>query len=137
MTNLDPPMPSIAQRVTAIKNLMQEISLLREKLNVNHALYHRNRPDKTILHYLTLKSDVILWREGNFNKMGMWSGLFKLIQMNGENCKINLLSDPTNFRSNLLRPYWKAKEDIEREYIELEDIEWLDIEQEDTQQSEN
>jgi hypothetical protein len=83
MTELDAPAPSIVQRATAIRKAMDEVVKLRAKTQVNNALNTRNGPDTEHLHDLPLNSDVLVWREN-----GGWKGPFKLVNINGETCKV-------------------------------------------------
>ena len=62
MSELNPPAPSIAQRATAIKKAMAEITKLRATRQVNDALRTRNGPRTENLHSLPLGSDVLVWR---------------------------------------------------------------------------
>jgi hypothetical protein len=48
MTHIDPPAPSIAQRVTAIKEAMAEVTKLQMQRQVTDVLQTRNRPLQTI-----------------------------------------------------------------------------------------
>jgi hypothetical protein len=60
MSNLDPPVPSITDRVVIIRKAMAEIVKLRAKQTVNSALYYRNGPDTTLIYDLPLNSKVLI-----------------------------------------------------------------------------
>jgi hypothetical protein len=104
MSNLDPPAPSITDRAAAIQKAMAEIVKLRAKQAVNSALHHRNGPDTTPVHDLPLNSEVLVWRES-----GNWTGLYRLLAIEGETCRIQLPSGPTNFRTTSIKPYFRPE----------------------------
>jgi hypothetical protein len=83
MTNLDPPAPSIIDRVAVIWKAMLEIAKLRAKQAVSSALNHCNRPDITLVHDLPLNSEVLVWRES-----GNWTGPYRLLSIEGETCRL-------------------------------------------------
>jgi hypothetical protein len=60
MSNLDPPVPSITDRVVIIRKAMAEIVKLRAKQTVNSALYYCNGPDTTLIYDLPLNSKVLI-----------------------------------------------------------------------------
>jgi len=60
ISKLDPPTPSVIDRVAAIRKAMAEIVKLRAKQTVNNALYHRNGPNITLVHNLPLNSKVLI-----------------------------------------------------------------------------
>jgi hypothetical protein len=63
MSNLDPPASSVIDRAVIIQKAMAEIVKLRAKQTANSALYHRNRPDTTLIYDLLLNSKVLVWRK--------------------------------------------------------------------------
>ena len=63
MSNLDPLAPSVIDRAVVIRKVMAEIVKLRAKQTVNNALYHRNRLNTTLIHNLSLNSEVFVWRK--------------------------------------------------------------------------
>ena len=81
INKLDPPALSIIERATAIQKAMAEIVKLRAKQTVNNALYHRNRPNTTLVHDLPLNSEVLVWRES-----GSWNGPYCLLAVENETC---------------------------------------------------
>ncbi|KHJ33690.1 hypothetical protein EV44_g3111 [Erysiphe necator] len=107
MSELDPPSPTIAQRATAIRKAMEEVNRLRANRQIKDALSTRNGPATASLHDLPLNSDVLVWREGNANKNGKWTGPFTLLSIQNETCSVQLPSGPTNFRSTVVKPYRK------------------------------
>jgi len=60
ISNLDPPTPSITERVAAIRKVIAEIVKLRAKQAVNNALHYRNGPNTTPVHNLPLNSKVLI-----------------------------------------------------------------------------
>jgi len=105
MTNLDPPAPLITVRTTAVRKAMAEIAKLQACKSVNNALRHWNGPDTTPVHDLPLNSEVLVWREGNTGQSGKWTGLYNLLALEGETCKVQLPSGPTSFRSTTVKPF--------------------------------
>ncbi|KHJ35816.1 hypothetical protein EV44_g3960 [Erysiphe necator] len=107
MCHSDPPNPSIAQRATAIQKAMNEIKKINCKHLVNNALNQRNGLRTEDIHDLSLNSEVLVWREAKVGKAGRWDGPFKLISIENETCKLAPLSGPTDFRSTLVKPYYR------------------------------
>ena len=60
ISNLDPPAPSITERVVVIRKVIAEIVKLRAKQTVNNALYYRNGPNITLVYNLPLNSKVLI-----------------------------------------------------------------------------
>ena len=60
MSKLDSPAPSITEQVAAIWKAMAKIVKLQAKQTVNNTLYHRNRPNTTLVHNLPLNSEVLV-----------------------------------------------------------------------------
>jgi len=83
---------------------MAEIAKLRAKQTINNALYHRNRPNMTLVYNLLLNSKVLIWR-----KSGSWNGPYCLLAVENEICCIQLPSGPTSFRSTSIKPYFWPK----------------------------
>jgi hypothetical protein len=83
---------------------MTEIAKLRAKQAVNSALNHRNRPDITLVHDLLLNSEVLVWRES-----GNWAGLYRLLSIEGETCRLQLPSGLTSFRITSVKPYLRSE----------------------------
>ena len=106
MSELDPPAPSIAQRAAAAKKAINEIKELRAKMQVQEALNHRNGPLTTVIHDLPINSEVLVWREGNARKTGSWKGPFKLLEVSGETCILQLPHGPTKFRTMAVKPFY-------------------------------
>ena len=108
---LDPPAPTVSQRAMAIRKAMEEVRRIRAERQVTDALNQRNGPSVSILHDLPLNSDVLVWREGNAGRSGRWTGPFKLLGIDGETCKVELPSGPTDFRSTMVKPYLTEAEE--------------------------
>ena len=113
MTELDPPAPSIATRAMAIKKAMNEIAKIRAEHQVADALRQRNGPSTADIHDLSLRSPVLVWREGNAGQAGQWTGPFTLLGINEETCKVQLPHGPTDFRSTVIKPYLEPSADTE------------------------
>jgi hypothetical protein len=60
MTHIDPPTPSIAQRATAIKKAIAEVTNLRMQRQVTDALQTRNGPSTDDIHTISLSSDILV-----------------------------------------------------------------------------
>ena len=60
MGKLDPPAPSITDQAAAIRKAMAKIVKLWAKQTVNNALHHRNGPNTTLVHNLSLNSEVLV-----------------------------------------------------------------------------
>ena len=60
----------------------------------------RNGPDTSATLILPLNSDVRVWGEGKG-----WKGPYKLLNIEGETCTINMPSGPVKFRSTVVKPY--------------------------------
>lgn len=105
MTQDSPPSLSIAQRGQAIRKAMKEVQRLRATRQVNDALRTRNGPDVLPTLTLPIQSDVRVWRE----KVG-WTGPFTLLAIDGHNCTIEMPYGPTQFRSTVVRPYYRDGE---------------------------
>ncbi|KHJ31224.1 hypothetical protein EV44_g3699 [Erysiphe necator] len=86
MTHIDPPAPSITQRASAIRKAMEEIQQFRSRRLVADALNQRNGPSVASLHNLPLGSNVLVFREGQANRSGKWTGPFELIGIENETC---------------------------------------------------
>jgi hypothetical protein len=104
LTTFDAPTPTIAQRSIALAKAMKEVRETRARLQVQQALQHRNGPNVSALHDLPLNSQVLVWREGVGNQ-GSWKGPFELLHIQGETCKVQLPSGPTDFRTTQVKPY--------------------------------
>ena len=60
ISKLDPPAPSVMDRVAVIRKVIAEIVKLRAKQIVSNALYYRNGPNTTLVHNLPLNSKVLV-----------------------------------------------------------------------------
>jgi len=102
MTNDSPPSPSVVQRAEAIRKATKEVRRLYATRQVNDALGMRNGPNTSTTLDLPLQSEVRVWRE-----KGGWSGPHKLIAIDGQTCTIQMPHGPTQFRSTVIKPYYK------------------------------
>ena len=106
MVQEDPPAPSIQKRAAAIKKVMDEITKVRAKEQVNNALNTRNGPNTESLHDLAPNSKVLVYRE---NKG--WQGPFIFVGISGETCQVRLTSGITDFRSTHVKPFHEQPND--------------------------
>ena len=114
MSQLDPPAPTIAQRATAVKKAMEEVTKIRATRAVQDALNQRNGPDTSGIHELPIGSEVLVWREGNTGQSGKWTGPHTLLGLDGETCKVQLqgTNGTTDFRSTTIKPYLRPSCDL-------------------------
>jgi len=102
MTDDSPPSPSVVQRAEAICKATKEVRRLYATRQVNDALGMRNGPNTSTTLDLPLQSEVRVWRE-----KGGWSGPHQLIAIDGQTCTIQMPHGPTQFRSTVIKPYYK------------------------------
>jgi hypothetical protein len=84
MIETDAPPASITQRAAAMQKAMEEVKKLRAKRQINDALHMRNGPKVDAVHDFPLNSEVLVWREGQTNKLVSWNGPYVLLRTNGE-----------------------------------------------------
>ena len=60
ISNLDPPAPSIMERVAIIRKVIAKIVKLWAKQAVSNALYYHNGPNITLVYNLPLNSKVLI-----------------------------------------------------------------------------
>jgi hypothetical protein len=60
ISKLDPPTPSVIDRVAVIRKVMAKIVKLRAKQTINNVLYYRNGPNTTLVYDLPLNSKVLI-----------------------------------------------------------------------------
>ena len=70
MTETDAPSPTITQRATVMRKVMNEIRRLHASRQVNDALNTRNGPSIISIHDLPINSPVLVFREGNTGQSG-------------------------------------------------------------------
>jgi hypothetical protein len=58
---------------------------------------------------------MLVWREGNTGQSGNWTGPFKLLGIEGETCRVELPSGPTDFHSTTVKPYHQTEPESEEE----------------------
>ena len=133
----DPPAPTITQRAASIEKAMDEVRKFHAERQVADALNTRNDPIVSPLHDLPLNSDVLVWREGNVGRTGIWTGPFKLLSIERETCKVDLPSGPTEFRSTTVKPYLIEETDGDEPTQGTEDKEDSNAENSPISQSQN
>ena len=104
MTSYEGPSTGIVKRAEAIRTAMNEVQKLNAKHQVQDTLVMRNGPDTSDIHKLPLMSDILVWRE----KEG-WTGPYKLMATDGETYTVEMPYSTTNFRSTVVRPFYKEK----------------------------
>lgn len=97
MYSIDPPIPKIIQEVTTIEKAIEQARKIRAKNHVIDVLNKKNRPLVNFIHDLPLNSNVLVWQEDNIRQTSKWTGLFKLLSIEGEIYKIYLASSSTDF----------------------------------------
>lgn len=80
-----------------------EASKIRASRQVTEALRQRNGPNVEIVKDLPIYSDVLVWRDNSNSKS--WEGPFKLLGLEGDTCRIQLPSGPTDFRITSVKPF--------------------------------
>jgi hypothetical protein len=104
---------TITQRFIAMRKTMNEVRKLNVIRQLNDALNTRNDSLSILIHSLSLKSDVLVYREENDNQSESWKNLFKLLNINDESTIIELSSDSTKFRSTMIKSYYDDNHDLE------------------------
>ena len=107
MSQLNPPAPTISQRATAVRKVMEEVSKFHAKQLVQNALNQRNSSNVSNLHNLPIGSKVLTWCEGNTGQSGKWTGPHTLLDIQGETCHVKLEGSDkiTHFRSTVVKPF--------------------------------
>jgi hypothetical protein len=91
-------------------NEVRKLNIIRQ---LNDALNIRNESFSILIHNLSLKSDVLVYREENDNQSKSWKNSFKLLSVNVESTIIELLNDSTKFRSTMIKSYYDDNHDFE------------------------
>jgi len=60
ISEYDPPLPLVAQRLNALRKAIEEIKRIRASHEVARALNARNRPSMADIHELLLNSEVLV-----------------------------------------------------------------------------
>lgn len=118
MTIDSAPSSSIEVRAKAVKMAMQEIEKIRVKRSINNALNTRNGPNTLAVLNLPLQSEVIVWRE---NKG--WKGPYKIvaIDVDHQECVIEMPYGPTKFRATVVKPFLREEEETSADFTRNED----------------
>lgn len=80
----------------------------------------------SVVHNLPLNSDILVLRPGNAEHGGKLTESYKLLTINNETCKVQLLSSPTNFRITTIKPY--LQEPSNSEFWVLYDLDVPELE---------
>ena len=83
---------------------IKEVRCFHAERQVQEALAARNGPRTTDTLDLPLQSIVRVWRE----KKG-WTGPYRLLAVEGETCTIDLPHGPTNFRSTVVKLFYREE----------------------------
>jgi hypothetical protein len=97
---------TITQRFIAMRKTMNEVRKSIVIRQLNDALNIRNDSSSTLIHNLSLNSDVLVYREKNDNQSESWKDSFKLLSIDDESANIELSSDSTKFRSTVIKSYY-------------------------------
>ena len=101
MSREDRPTASTTQRAATIRKAMAEVRRCYSARQIADALRIRNGPDIASTLALPLDSDVLVWRENE----PYWSGLYKLVAINGYTYKVQVNNKVVDFRITSVRPY--------------------------------
>ncbi len=93
----------MTQRTLIIEKVMIEIWKFRAERQVADALNIRNDLIIISIYDLFFNLNVLIWRENNVNQRDKWIESFKLLNMNNEICKIELLFESIDFRSIVIK----------------------------------
>jgi len=102
LTHMSPPSPSIETRTRTIRKAMAEVRQVKAKQQVHDALGMRNGPSTLETLNLPLQAEVKVWRDG----IG-WKGPFVLLARDGETCTVDINGKATNFRTVVVKPYYR------------------------------
>lgn len=102
MTAESPPLPSIVKRSEAIQKATRALRKLTAERQVADALNTRNGPATADMLALSLQSEVLVWRESDG-----WNGPYKVASIDGHNVTVDMVNDPTTFRSTVVKPYYR------------------------------
>jgi hypothetical protein len=70
-------------------------------------------------HFLSLNSNVLVYRERNDNQSKSWKDSFKLLNINDESVIIEFSSDSTKFRSTTIKSYYDDNLDLENSSLSI------------------
>ena len=94
IAELDIPLPTVIQRVNAVKKAIAEICKLYIEWQVANALNMRNGSKIDTVYDLPPNLLILVWREGNIGYSGYQDGPFTLFIVKGEMYIIKLISRP-------------------------------------------
>lgn len=81
---------------------MKEVRRIHAKRHVKDVLCIRNGKYASKTLQLSPYDDVLVWHEKD-----NWTGPVKILAIDGETCTVNLSHGPTNFRSTVIKSYYK------------------------------
>lgn len=87
-----------------------------------NALNIKNRPFVNLDHDLSLNFDILIWQEINAERTGKLTGLFKLLGIESETCKIYLLTCLTKFQSTIVKLYFIDDNNTENHFSFISDF---------------
>jgi hypothetical protein len=106
MTEINVSSSTITQRFIAMRKTMNEVRKSIVIRLLNDALNIQNDSSSTLIHNLSLNSDILVYREKNNRQSESWKDLFKLLSVIDESVIIELSSDSTKFRSTMIKSYY-------------------------------
>jgi hypothetical protein len=82
-----------------------------------------------LIHFISLNSNVFVYREKNDNQSESWRNSFKLLNINDESMIIELSNDSTKFESTMIKSYYDDHVDLENSslFISIIDLNSLII----------
>jgi hypothetical protein len=113
MIEMNASLSTITQRFIAMRRTINEVRKLNVIRQLNDALNIRNDSSSTLIHSLSLNSDVLVYREKNDNQSESWKNSFKLLNINDELAIIEFSNDSTKFRSTMIKSYHDDNHDFE------------------------
>lgn len=94
---LDPPAYSFTQQTDTMKHVMDKIWKIAVQHQVADAHNTRNILLINYFHNLSLNTDVLVWKNDNAGRTGLWTGHFSFLNIEDKTCKIDLTSGLTEF----------------------------------------
>ena len=101
----------IIQKIKIIKKIMNEIRIIKTKKQISDVLNIRNESITDHLHDLSLNSEIFVWKKNQSNRSNKWIEFFNFLNMKNEICKIDIFYDFIDFRSTMIKSYYRI--DIE------------------------
>jgi hypothetical protein len=97
----------IIQRAIAMKKTMNEVRKFNAFRQMNDVLNTRNESFTSLIHDLSLNSQVLMFREDNIDQSESWKESFKLLSIQSESAIVELSSESIKFRSTSIKSYYQ------------------------------